>query len=169
MYGKGLCYFAIATSRLSGKSEKICVRLCTRSRVLRVDCEFSNYDFVITSWNNREEKRSMPKVIQGRGITSGFEKTYRDTFFNHSRSFPSPSIILLLTTTGNCISNTNTLLPHFWKADSHTKERVSMVGHQCGTLLGRLFTQPQAKVFIQTDASNKGWGAVYQWIRTGGQ
>ena len=34
---------------------------------------------------------------------------------------------------------------------------------------GWLFMQPQARVLIQTDAPNKGWGAVCRRIKTGGQ
>ena len=50
-----------------------------------------NYDFVITREENREDKRSVPEFIQSfRGITSGFVKTNRSTFFNHSISAPSP-------------------------------------------------------------------------------
>ena len=77
----------------------------------------------------------MPEFIQGiRGITSGFDKTNRNNFFNHSNSAPSPSTVSLLTTTANYISKTNTVLPHFGKADSHGKKRVAMVGQQSGTL-----------------------------------
>ena len=113
----------------------MCVKSCTRNRVLRVDCEFQNYDFVITSGKNREDKGSMPKVIQEiRGITSGFDKTNRNTFLNHSSSAPSTSTVSLLTTTANCISKTITVLPQFGKADSHGKKRVVLVGQQSGTL-----------------------------------
>ena len=107
IYGKGLCDLPIATSRLCNKSEEVCVRSCTRNRVFRVDYEFPNYDFVITSGKDREDKRSMPEVIQGiRGITSGFDKTNRNTFFNHSSSAPSTSTVSLLTATTNCIPKT---------------------------------------------------------------
>ena len=38
----------------------------------------------------------MPEVIQGiRGITFGFEKTNRNTFFNDSSSTPSPTTVSL--------------------------------------------------------------------------
>ena len=105
IYDKGLCDLPNATSRLCDKSEEVCVRSCTRNRVLRVDCEFTNYDFVITRRKDREDKGSMPKVIQGiRGITSGFDKTNRNTFFNHSSRAPGPSTVSLLTKTANCIS-----------------------------------------------------------------
>ena len=41
----------------------------------------------------------MTEVIQDiRDITSGFDKTSKNTFFNHSSSAPSPSTVLLLTT-----------------------------------------------------------------------
>ena len=76
----------------------------------------------------------MPEVIQSiRGITSGFDKTNRNTFLNHPSSAPSTSAVLLLTVTANCISKTITVLPHFGKADSHGKKRVVMVGQQSGT------------------------------------
>ena len=104
------------------------VRSCTGNRVLRVDCEFPNYDFAITGGKDREDKGSMPEVIQGsKGNTSGFDKTNRNTFFNHSSSAPSTSTVSLLTAT-------ITVLPHFGKADSHGKKRVVMVGQQSRTL-----------------------------------
>ena len=131
----------------------------TRNRVLRVDCEFPNYDFVITSGKNREDKGSMPKVIQGiRGITSGFDKTNRNTFLNHSSSAPSTSTVSLLTTTANCISKTITVLPQFGKADSHGKKRVFWWVNNLELCNGRLVIQPQTQVLIQKDASKKGWG-----------
>ena len=114
IYGKELCDLSIATSRLCKKSEEVCVRSCTGNRVLIVDCGFPNCDFVITSRKDREDKGSMPEVIQGiKGNTSGFDKNNRNTFFNHSSSAPSTSTVSLLTTTANCISETNTVLPHF--------------------------------------------------------
>ena len=114
IYGKGLCDLSIATSRLCNKSEEVCLRSCTGNRVLSVDCEFPNYDFVITSGKDREDKESMPDVIQGiKGNISGFDKTNRNTLFNHSSSAPSTSTVSLLTTTANCISETITALPHF--------------------------------------------------------
>ena len=77
----------------------------------------------------------MPEVMQGiRGVTSGFDKTNRNTFFNYLSSAPSPSAVSLLTATANSISKTNTDLPHFGKPDSHGKKRVVMVGQQSGTL-----------------------------------
>ena len=60
IYGKGLCDLPIATSRLCDKSAEVCVRSCTRNRVLRVDCEAPNY--VITSKKEREDKGSMSEV-----------------------------------------------------------------------------------------------------------
>ena len=83
-YGKGLCDLPIAKSRLCGKFEEVCVRSCTRKRVLSVDCEFPNFDFLITRGKDREDKGSMPEFIQSiRRITSGFDKTNRNTLFNH--------------------------------------------------------------------------------------
>ena len=77
----------------------------------------------------------MPEFIQSiRGITSGFDKTNRNAFFNHSSSAPSSSTVSLLTTTANYISKTNTVLLHFGKADFHGKKWVAMVGQQSGTL-----------------------------------
>ena len=135
IYDKGLCDLPVATSKLCNKSEEVCVRSCTGNRVLRVYCEFQKYDFVITSGKDREDKGSMPEIIQGiKGNTSGFDKTNRNTFFNHSSSAPSTSTVSLLTTTANCISKTITVLPHFGKADSHGKKRVVMVGQQSRNL-----------------------------------
>ena len=100
IYGKGLCDLPIAASRICDKSEEVCVRSCTRNKVLRVDSGFPIYDFVFTSGKDMEDKGSMPEDTQGiRGITSGFGKTNRNTFFNHSSSVPNPSTVLLLTTT----------------------------------------------------------------------
>ena len=102
MNGKGLCDLLIATSGLCDKSEEIYVSSCTRDRVLKVDCEFSNYDFVITSGKERKDKGSMREFIQGiRGITSGFDKTNRNTFFNYSSSASCLSTVFAATT--NCI------------------------------------------------------------------
>ena len=80
-----------------------------------------------------EDKRSFPELIQSiRSITSGFDKTNRNTFFNHSSSAPSPFTVSLLRTTANSISNTNTVLPDFDKTNG--KKRVVMVDQQCRTL-----------------------------------
>ena len=62
IYGKGHFNLPIATSRVCDKSEEVCVRSCARNRV---DCEFLNYAFVITSRKDREDKGSMYDVIQG--------------------------------------------------------------------------------------------------------
>ena len=135
IYSKGLCDLPIATSRVCDISEEVCIISCTRNRVIRVDSEFPRYDFVITKRKDSEDKRSMPEFLQSiRGITSGFDRTNRNTFFNHSSSAPSPSTISLLTTAVNFISKTNTVLPHFGKADSHGKKRIAMVGQQSRTL-----------------------------------
>ena len=105
IYDKGLRDLPIATSRLFDKSEEVCVRSCTRNRVIRIDCEFPNYDSAITSGKDREGKGSKPEVIQGiRGITSRSNKNNRNTFLNHSSSAPSPSTVSLLTATANFIS-----------------------------------------------------------------
>ena len=92
-------------------------------------------------------------------------KLNRNTFFNHSSNAPSPSTVSLLTTTANCISKTNTLLPHFGKADSHGKRELLWWVNKLEFCNG-LFRQQQAHVLIRTDASNKGWG---RGVRTGGQ
>ena len=63
-----------------------------------------------------------------RGITSGFDKTNRNPFFNNLSSAPSQSAVSLLTTTTNCIYEANTVLAQFIKVDSHGKVRVVMVG-----------------------------------------
>ena len=129
------CDLPITTSRLCDKSEKVCVRSCTRNRVLRVDLKFPNYDFFITRGKDQEDKGSMSEVIQCiRGIISGFDKANRNFFFNHSSSAPSPSTVSLLTTTTNSVSKTNTVLPVYGKVESHGKKRVVMVGQQSGTL-----------------------------------
>ena len=99
----------------------------TRNRVIRVDSEFAHYDFVITKRKDSEDSEFLQSI---RGITSRFYKTNRNTFFNHLNSAPSPSTVLLLTTTANFISKTNTVLSHFSKADSHGKKRIVMVGQQ---------------------------------------
>ena len=104
---------------------------CTRNRVIRVDSEFPHYDFAITKRKDSEDSEFLQSI---RGITSRFDKTNRNTFFNHLSSAPSPSTVLLLTTTANFISKTKTVLPHFSKADSHGKKRIVMVGQQSRTL-----------------------------------
>ena len=106
------------------KSEEVCDRSCVRNRVLRVDYEFPNYNYVITRGKNRENKGSISEFIQSiRDMTSGFYKANRNSFFNHSSSAPGPSTVLLLTKVTNSISKTNAVLPHFGKADSHCKKR----------------------------------------------
>ena len=87
------------------------------------------------------------------------------TLFDHSSSAPSQCTVSLLTTTANCISKTNTVLPHFGKADSHDKKRVVMVGQQSGTLKWPIGytttgTGPYSNRFIQ-----KRLGVVYRVIR----
>ena len=86
--------------------------------------EFPSYDFVITRGKNREDKGSMPEVIQGiRSMTSRFGKINRNTFFNRLSSAPRSSTVLLFTTAANCISKTKAVvLLHFGKADSHGKK-----------------------------------------------
>ena len=112
----------------------------------------------------------MHEIIQDiKGNTSGFDKIYRNTFFNHSRSAPSTSTVSLLTATANYISKTITALPHFGKADSHGKKRVVMVGQQSRTLQWPIGytttgTGPYSDRCIQ-----KRLGAVCRGIRTGGQ
>ena len=99
---------------------KKCDRSCTRNRVISVDFCFPNYEFIITSGKDSEDKKSRPEVMQGISvIASGFEKNKRNTFFNHSSSVLSPSTVFLFAATSNCISKTNTLLPYFGKADCH--------------------------------------------------
>ena len=110
----------------------------------------------------------MGEFIQSiRGITSRFDKTNSNTFFNHSSSAPSLFTVSLLTTTANSISKTKLVLPHFGKADSHGKKRIVMVGQQSGTLqwsIGYTTTDtgPHSDRCIQ-----KRLGAVYRGIRTG--
>ena len=59
IYRKGLCNLLIATSRLYDKSEEICVKPHSRKRDLRICCEFSKYDFVITNGKDREHKEKI--------------------------------------------------------------------------------------------------------------
>ena len=133
IYGKGFCDLPIVTSTLCDRSGEVCVRSCTRNRTLTVDYEFQNYNFAITSGKDREDKGSLSEVIQRiRGIIFGFDKTNWNTFFNHSSSAACPSTVSLLTATANCISRTNTVLPHFGKTDIHSKKQVT-VGQQSGT------------------------------------
>ena len=160
VYGKGPCDLPFATSRLCNNSEEVRVRSCTRNRVLRVDCEFPNYDFVIAK-EKSEDTRSIPEFIQSiRGITSRFDKTNRNTFFNHSSSAPSPSTVSLLATRANSISKTNTASPHFGKAKKTPMAKNELLWSVKNLELcnGRLIIQPQAQVLIQTDASKKGCG-----------
>ena len=134
IYGRRLCDLPIVTSRLCDRSGEVCVSSCTRNRILRVDYEFQNYNFAITSGKDREDKGSLSEVIQGiRGIIFGFDKTNRNTFFNYSSSAACPSTVSLLTTTANCVSRTNTVLLHFGKTNFHSKKQV-IVGQQSGTL-----------------------------------
>ena len=80
-----LCDLPISTSRLCDKSEETCVRSCTRNRVLRVDCEFPNYDFVITRGKDKEDNGSMPDLLQSiRGMSFGFDKTNRNSGVSES-------------------------------------------------------------------------------------
>ena len=82
----------------------MCVRSCTINVVLRVDCEFQNYDFPITKGKHSGDKKSMLEFLQ----SIRFDKINRNIFFNHSSSAPSASTVSLLTTTANSISKTNT-------------------------------------------------------------
>ena len=63
IYDKGLCDLPIATSRVFDISEEMCVRSCTRNRVIRVDSEFPHYEFVITKRKDSEDKRSMSEFL----------------------------------------------------------------------------------------------------------
>ena len=124
IYGKGFCHLPIATSRLCDKSKKYVLDNAEEIEFLGLIVNFQTMT-VITSGKDREDKGSMPMVIQGiRGITSRFDKTYRNTLSNHSGSALSPSTVFLLTTTTNCVSNTNIVLLHFGKADSMAKNEL---------------------------------------------
>ena len=64
IHEKGLCDLPIATSRVFDISEEeVCVRSCTRNRVIRVDSEFPHYEFVITKRKDSEDKRSMSEFL----------------------------------------------------------------------------------------------------------
>ena len=57
IYGKALCDLLIVTSKPCDKSGEVCVRSCTRNRVLKVGCKFPNYDFVITRGKDSRHQR----------------------------------------------------------------------------------------------------------------
>ena len=57
IYGKALCDLLIVTSKPCDKSGEMFVRSCTKNRVLRVGCKFSNYDFVITRGKDSRHQR----------------------------------------------------------------------------------------------------------------
>ena len=94
-------------------------------------------------------------------ITSGFDKTNRNTFFNHSSSAPSPSTVSLLRTTANSI------LLDFDKANG--KNELWWWINNLELCNDRLNIQSQSQVLIETDASKKVWGTVCRGIRTVGQ
>ena len=141
----------------------MCVRCCTRNGVLRVDWEFPNYDFVITREKDSEDKGSVPEFVQSsRGITSQFDKTIRNTFFNHSSSAPTLSTVSLLTTTANSISKTNTVLPHFGEADSHGQKRVAIVDWLYNHRHRSLFRQSIQKNMGGSMSRDQNRGSVVQ-------
>ena len=167
---QGLCDLPIATPRLYEESEEVWIRSCTRNRVFMVDCEFPNYDFVITREKNTEDKRSVPEFIQNlRGIVSGFDKTNRNTFFNHSISAHSPSTVSFLTTTAHSISKKTQSYLTLVKLTPMAKNELLWWANDLELRNGRMVMQPQAQVLIQTDASKKGWRTVCRGIRTGVQ
>lgn len=88
---------------------KKCV-LDPAQEIVRIDCEFSNYDFLITNRKANKDKGSMPEALQViRSISSGFGKTNRNTFFNHSNSARRLFVVLLPTATAKYICKTNTV------------------------------------------------------------
>ena len=100
----------------------------------------------------------MTEVIQGiKGNTSGFDKTNRNTFFNHSSSAPSTSTVSLLTTTANCISKTITVLLTLVKLTPMAKNELLWWTNNLELCNDRLVIQPQTQILIQTYASRKSW------------
>ena len=72
----------------------------------------------------------MPEFIQSiRGITSGFDLT--KLIRTHSSTIQA---VLSARLHFYFLQQTNTILPHFGKPDSHGKNRVVMVGQQSRTL-----------------------------------
>ena len=154
IYGKGLCDLPIATSRLCNKSEEVCFRSGTGNRVLKVYCEFPNYDFVISSRKDREDKGSMPEIIQDiKGNTSGFDKIYRNTFFNHSRSFPARLQFRFLQQQQIISLKQSQSYLTLVKLTPMAKSELLWWANNLELCNGRLVIQPQAQVLIQTDAS----------------
>ena len=75
--------------------------------------------------------------------------------------------VRLRTTTANGISEANTASPHFHKALPWQRRSCYEGTSNLELCNGRLDIQPLAHILIQTDASNEGWRAVCQGIRTG--
>ena len=127
----------------------MCVRSCTRNIVLRVDCEFPNYDFAITKGKHSGDCLS---------------------FYKASEVSLLDLAVSLLTTTANSFSKTNTQsYLTLVKLTPMAKNELLWWINNPKLCNGQLVIQPQVHVFIQTDASKKGWGTVCRGIRTGGQ
>ena len=170
IYGKRLCDLPIATSRLCNKPEEVYVRSCTGNRVLRVDCEFPNYDFVITSGQDREDKGSMPEVIQGiKGNTSGFDKTNRNISSTIQAVLPARLQFCFLQQQQILSLKQSQSYLTLVKLTPMAKKRVVMVGQQSRALQWPIGyttagTGPYSDRCIQ-----KRLGDVCRGIRTRGQ
>ena len=105
---------------------------------------------------DREDKGSKPGVIQGiRGITSGFDETNRNTFFNHSSSAPSTSIVSLLATTANGTCKQSLSYLTLVKLTPMAKNELLWWVSYLELCNGRSFIQSLAQVLVQTDGSKK--------------
>ena len=168
IYGKRLCDLPIATSRLCNKPEEVYVRSCTGNRVLRVDCEFPNYDLVITSGQDREDKGSMPEVIQGiKGNTSGFDKTNRNISSTIQAVLPARLQFCFLQQQQILSLKQSQSYLTLVKLTPMAKNELLWWVNNLELCNGRLVIQPQAQVLIQTDAFKKGWGLYVEGSERG--
>ena len=92
--------------------------------------------------------------IQGiRGITSGFDKTNRNSFFNHSNSVPSTSTVLLFQQQQILsLKQTQSYLT-LVKLTPMAKSKLLWWVNNLELCNGGLVIQPQTQFVIQTDAS----------------
>ena len=105
---------------------------------------------------DKSEETCVRPCTSNRSITSGFDKTNRNLFFNNLSSAPRLSTVSLLTTATNCIYEGNTVLPQFSKADSMAMYELLWWANNLELYKGRLVIQPQAQVLT----SNKGLGVI---------
>ena len=99
----------------------------------------------------------MPEFLRSiRGTISGFDKTNRNTFFNPARlqsRFLQEQQIL-------CLKQTQSYLTMV-KLTPMAKNEVLWWVNNPELYNGGLVIQPQTQFLIQTDASKKGWRAVW--------